>query len=121
MRVARVLTGMIAPAVLAGGCTQPALRPTFVNGTPEERIMAATEAIETHDTSKVPQLITMLESQDAAQRLVAGEALRRLTGRTMGYDFSAPAGERDEAVSRWRAWYLSKAGVEGGASAGRGS
>jgi hypothetical protein len=104
----------IGVASLLGACTQPALRPSFVNGTPEERTMAAMDAVRDDDTSKVSQLITMLDSQDPAQRMIASDALFRLTGQTNGYNYADPEAVRSEAVARWRRWYLDQHGAGAG-------
>jgi hypothetical protein len=111
MRVAPILTPTIAVAILLVGCSQPALRPSFVNGTPEERTMAAMDAVRTDDASKVPQLITMLDSEDPAERMIASDALFRLTGQSNGYNYADPEPLRSEAVARWRRWYLDRRGV----------
>ena len=70
--------------------------------------MAAVDTIRSDDTAKVPQLITMLNSQDPAERMIASDALKRLTGQTLGYDFADPEPVRYEAIARWRAWYLDR-------------
>lgn len=105
MRVSPILTTSVATATFLSGCSQPAMRPSFANGTPEERTMAATDAIRTDDASKVPQLITMLDSQDPAERMIASDGLRRLTGQTLGYDYADPRPLRTEAIARWKRWY----------------
>ncbi len=100
-------------AAIAAGCTQPALEPSFEHATPAERTMAATRAARTGDRASVPHLITMLGSDDPAQRMIAADALRRITGQTHGYDFADPPPARREAVERWAAWYRSSTGGDG--------
>ena len=60
------------------------------------------------DEEAVPELIVMLYSADPAERMLAEEALRRLTGRDFGYQHFAPPWERDEAADAWRRWWLSQ-------------
>jgi len=102
--------------ILGAGCSQPALSPSFESGVPAERTMAATEAARTDDASKVPQLITMLGSEDPAQRMIASDALERITGQTLGYDFADPEPRRNEAIARWRAWEASERRAVSGAA-----
>jgi hypothetical protein len=45
----------------------------------------------------------MLDSDDPATRLLAIDALERITGETLGFDASAPETERRNAVDRWQA------------------
>ena len=50
------------------------------------------------------RLIGALESDDAAERMLAITALERITGETFGYDFAAPRAERTAAIGRWLEW-----------------
>ena len=52
----------------------------------------------------VQNLIEMLLSADPAERLVAGDTLKLVTGTDLGYDASAPLVERQAAIQRWKAW-----------------
>ncbi|MBL8764017.1 MAG: HEAT repeat domain-containing protein [Phycisphaerae bacterium] len=86
------------------GCASPGAD-GFHESEPGARIDAAIEASRKMDPSAVPELIEMLDSDDPAARLVAINALGRLTGETHGYDHAAPEDERREAVARWQGWY----------------
>lgn len=61
-------------------------------------------AAERRDTSAVPGIVPLLESDDPAVRLVAIHSLERLTGETLGYDYSADEPERRGAADRWERW-----------------
>jgi hypothetical protein len=102
--MARVSSLIPLVVVAVAGCSQPKLSPSFESGIPTERTMAAVEAAQKDDHSKIPQLITMLGSGDPAQRMIASDALERLTGQTLGYDYAAPEPERNQAIARWRSW-----------------
>jgi hypothetical protein len=61
------------------------------------RVLAVKEA--------VPALVDRLSDASAAVRAASGEALRRITGRDLGFDPLEPdAGRRGEAVQRWKEW-----------------
>ena len=100
-----------AGCVLAAGCVP--IPTGFDSPEPAARIDAAVKAAGDEDLSSVPGLITMLESDDPASRLVAIRALERLTSETMGYDHAASEGEREEAVARWVAWWGERSGSTG--------
>lgn len=88
--------------LVGAGCSSPARG--FASADPGARMDAAVDAAARHDTSAIPELIKLLESDDPAARLVAINALERLTGTTNGYDFAARESERRAAVDRWVAW-----------------
>lgn len=71
---------------------------------PEGRIDAIVRSARDGDRSRVPQLISQLDSDDPAVRMLAIRALERITGETKGYDHAASAQKRDEAVRRWVSW-----------------
>jgi hypothetical protein len=43
----------------------------------------------------------MLDSDDPATRLLAINALERITGDRLGFDYAAPEAQRQAAISRW--------------------
>jgi HEAT repeat protein len=49
-------------------------------------------------------LVEGLENDRVEYRFKCAEALRELTGHTFGYVHNAPAEERAEAVTKWKAW-----------------
>lgn len=71
---------------------------------PGERATAIASAAETSDRAAIPRLITLLDSDDPGTRLLAIEALERLTGQTFGYDYAAPAALRRESIDQWVQW-----------------
>lgn len=71
---------------------------------PQQRMEAAVRAAERQDTSAVPGIVPLLESDDPAVRMVAVQSLERITGQTLGYDHSADEPERRAAVERWVRW-----------------
>lgn len=80
------------------------------------------EVAAANDTSKIPELIAALDSDDSAVRLTAIRTLERLTGQTLGYDYAAPESERRLATDRWVEWYEQSALPNGvSASAEKGS
>lgn len=96
-----------------GGCLGTS-EPGVASRDPAKRVEAMVDAAATKDESAVPGLVARLDSQDPGERLVAINALKRITGETLGYDHAAPAAERDAAIERWRARIQPK-GSGGGA------
>ncbi|HYE03775.1 MAG TPA: HEAT repeat domain-containing protein [Phycisphaerales bacterium] len=100
-----------AVAILVGlgpvGCSRP--EPTFEAPDPGTRLRALERAVASDDRRSIPNLITLLDSDDPAVRLFAVLALRDMTGTTMGYEHAAPEQERRAAADRWEAWYKSGA------------
>jgi len=92
-------------AVLAwsSGCG-PAIRPDFNSPEPAARNMAIVRAGDARDAGATRDLVRMLASDDPATRLLAIEALDRVTGERLGYDASDPPERRREALDRWGAW-----------------
>ena len=103
MDAARILPLAFLAATALAGC-DASVAPSFDDPTPQARIGALGRAASSGDLSSVPRCVENLSSDDAAVRMAAAGALRRLTGETLGYRFDAPAKERAEAIDRWRAW-----------------
>ena len=82
-------------------CAPPARNGGFDSGNPAARFYAIEEAVRTGDRSAVAHIVPALDSDDPAERLLAIEALRRLTGETLGYAYDLPRDEREAAVRRW--------------------
>jgi hypothetical protein len=99
--VLRTLAPLLAAAV--AGCASP---PTgFESPVPAARLDAITHAAETRDGASVPELISMLESDDPLVRLASIRTLQRITGTDLGYDYAAPDWKRREGVAAWVDWY----------------
>ena len=90
---------------LSGGCSAPEARPDFHSNDTAARFLAIREAAVARDRTKIPDLISRLDSDDPAERLLALNALQRITGQTLGYDYTSSDAERSAAVSRWVAWW----------------
>ncbi len=65
---------------------------------------AAIAAAGAGDQSAIPDLIDMLDSDDALVRMVAILSLERLTGEVRGYDHAAPEWQRSAAAEQWAQW-----------------
>ncbi|MBX3316979.1 MAG: HEAT repeat domain-containing protein [Phycisphaeraceae bacterium] len=87
-----------------GACTKPVPK-GLDSYDPTGRIEAMLEVAAKNDTTKIPQLISALDSDDSAVRLTAIRTLERMTGQTLGYDHAAPERERRVATDRWVEWY----------------
>src|ERR1051325_8773704 len=97
----RVLLGAGVSVV---GCAAPRDPPVVGHPSPEINIAAMRRAARDRDLSAAKSLVHELESDDPAVRFYAINALQRLTGLRMGYEFFAPQEERAAAVGRWREW-----------------
>ena len=88
----------------------PTIEADFDSAEPAARNAAIVEAARIKDAAAVPDLVRMLDSDDPATRMLAIDALERITGHRHGYDHAAAEHERAPAVERWEAW------VKGGGS-----
>jgi hypothetical protein len=94
---------ILALALLAGCGPGDGPRVSLTSDDPAGRIPAMKQAAARKDAGAVPQLVELLASDDPAERLYAIEALRRITGKTMGYNYYGSEAERAEAIARWKA------------------
>jgi HEAT repeat protein len=85
------------------GCF-PTTEPSFDSPEPAARNEAIVLAASRGDRAAVPDLVRMLDSDDAATRLLAIRTLDRLTGETFGYDYTDDRPERAAAIDRWTAY-----------------
>lgn len=110
---------LVLAACASDGGSAP-LRPEFDLRHPDagRRTDAVQEVVRLRDLRYVPDLIEMLDDRDETVRLVAGSALRDLTGRESGYRAFAPAEERRAQVLDWRHWYATRNGVAASSSDG---
>lgn len=97
--------------VLGWGCAPPIPDGGFRAPDPASRIYAAIGvAQEFQRTGEEPakpilrDLVEMLISADPAERLVASDTLRLVTGQNFGYLPYAPMPERRMAAERWTTW-----------------
>jgi len=86
---------------MAAGCGQPSMTGGFDAPNPAAKMHATVQAARTGDRGAIVHIVELLDSDDPAVRLLAINALRRLTGETHGYEFDAPLDERDAAIRRW--------------------
>lgn len=101
--LAGVLTSLIAAAAL------PACSPKMVQGfdspEPAARNVAIVQSVDQPATpATLRGLVSLLNSDDPATRLLAIAALERRTGQRLGYDPAAPDPERKEAIRAWDRW-----------------
>jgi len=115
-RSARTLTILLAAAALAPapGCAVPK-EIAYDSPNPQARVQALARSARDGDPGAVPEMITMLGSDDPAQRMLAIHALERETGQTLGYVHYAPEHERLAARDRWAEWFRAR-GQQGGAA-----
>jgi HEAT repeat protein len=80
----------------------PTIHADFNSPEPAARNAAIVKAVEHNDHDAVPDLVRMLDSDDPATRLLAINALERITGDRKGYDPAAPEMERRKAADNWQ-------------------
>ncbi len=85
----------------------PTIRADFNSPEPAARNSAIVNAARTRDHHAVPDLVRMLDSDDAATRLLAIDALERITGERLGYEYQAQERDREKAIERWQQWVQS--------------
>lgn len=88
--------------MMVGGCVE--IPRGFDSPEPAARMQAAVDAAARNDRSAIPKIISLLDSDDPATRMVAIRSLERLTGQTLGYDHAAPETQRAQAIQRWVDW-----------------
>jgi uncharacterized iron-regulated membrane protein len=122
MGIVRNVSGLaglaLALTALTGGCMtyEPEadgdLYARLQHEDPTIRAEAIRAAARQKDQQAVAYLVDRLTDTEAEVRLFALTALRKITGRTMGYRYYDAPAERMEAVRRWRRW------IEAGRPAG---
>jgi len=106
LRTTALVAGLVMMACWGAGGEGCASPPEgFDSPNPGARLDAIADAAADQDRTAIKDLITSLDSDDPAVRMIAILTLERLTSETHGYDFAAPEWERGEAVERWAAWY----------------
>lgn len=99
---------------LLSGCGQgPSLSEGgFDSPDPAARLYAIQRAGQTKDRSAVKPLIERLDSDDAAERLLAINALEQITGTRNGYDPYGTAQQRVPAIDAWTQYIKSADFIE---------
>ena len=92
--------------VLLAGCWQgpkpAASLAALEDDNPAVRIRAIKWAGQNEVSAAVPLLVDRLTDEDQAARFYAIQSLRRITGKSYGYDYKSDARKRAEAIERWR-------------------
>jgi HEAT repeat protein len=96
---------LLVLALLIGGVGCASAPEGFDSPEPAAELRASIKAAHTHDRSAIPDLIEQLESDDPLVRMVAIRTLEQMTGQTLGYDYAAPAWQRQDKVKAWVEWY----------------
>ena len=99
MTIIRLSILMIIGSLVS--CGQPSSSGGFDSPMPAARLHALSEAARTGDRSDIKRVVELLDSDDAAVRLLAISTLERLTGETFGYRHYDPRWEREESIQRW--------------------
>lgn len=73
----------------------------FDAASPAARSKAIQTAVLMGDLSAVKKIVEQLDADDPAIRMMAIDALERLTGATYGYKHYDPAHVRHEAIAKW--------------------
>ena len=99
MTVIRLSMLMVLGSLVS--CGQPSTSGGFDSPMPAARLHALGQAARTGDRSSLKRIVELLDSDDAAVRLLAISTLERLTGETFGYLHYAPRWEREDSIQRW--------------------
>ena len=99
-----VVWAALCGALASGGCVHPRGPVVVTDPDPSVKIPAYKQAVRKKDRAAVRQLVTDLESDDAAVRFYAITALERLTGERLGYLYYDTDEARRPAVERWQQW-----------------
>ena len=99
MTVIRLSILMVIGSLVS--CGQPATSGGFDSPMPAARLHALGEAARSGDRSDIKRIVELLDSDDAAVRLLAISTLERLTGETFGYRHYDPRWEREYSIQRW--------------------
>jgi hypothetical protein len=102
--VSFVLAVVAVAAAAVSGCTAP--RPPLVvtDPDPSVKIPAIKVAVARGDRSVIPQLVKELESDDAAVRFYAIDALEKFTGERFGFEYYQDDDRRKPALQKWQEW-----------------
>ena len=73
----------------------------FDAASPAARSHAIEQAARAGDLDAVPKIVEQLDADDPAIRMLAIDALHRLTGETYGFHHYDPPYERHAAIRRW--------------------
>jgi hypothetical protein len=99
----KVGTIVMLVGIMAGGCFSPD-PPSINSDSPACAIPAIKAAAASNDRTAIPRLIEDLDNSDSAIRFAAIQALEKMTGQTLDYQYYDEEAARWPAVQRWRQW-----------------
>jgi hypothetical protein len=96
-----------APLALAA-CAPSATEGGFKNPSPGAQVYAIESAVREERKQQIPEIVECLRSDDDLVRMMAIGALERMTGQTLGYDFTDPLPLRLQGYRRWKEWVVAQ-------------
>ena len=99
MTVIRLSMLMVIGSMVS--CGQPATSGGFDSPMPAAKLHALSQVARTGDRSALKRVVELLDSDDAAVRLLAISTLTHLTGETFGYRHYAPRWDREDSIQQW--------------------
>ena len=102
--------GMLAALSIwaCAACAPSATEGGFKNPAPGAQVYAIESAVREERKQQIPEIVECLRSDDDLVRMMAIGALERMTGQTLGYDFTDPLPLRLEGYRRWREWVVAQ-------------
>ncbi len=100
LMIGRRLLGVLGLLLLCS-CGPAMTEGGFDAASPAARSHAIEQAARTGDLDAVPKIVEQLDADDPAIRMLAIDALHRLTGETYGFHHYDPPHERHAAIQRW--------------------
>ena len=104
---------VVMGALFLLGCASDAppapLQPAFdlYHPSASTRIEAITAVEQSNAREHLPDLVRLLDDREPAVRMLAHDALERMTGRQAEFPAFAPPAQRAAAVQGWRDWLAS--------------
>ncbi len=87
--------------LLLCSCGPASTQGGFDSPSPAARSLAIEQAVRAHDLRAVPKIVEQLDADDPVIRMLAIDALYRLTGETYGFRHSDPPHDRHAAIQEW--------------------
>ncbi len=101
LMIGRRLLGVSGLLLLLCSCGPAMTEGGFDAASPAARSHAIEQAARAGDLDAVPKIVEQLDADDPAIRMLAIDALRRLTGETYGFHHYDPPYMRHAAIQRW--------------------
>jgi len=102
--VGRKIGWILGLGALGMSCTAPQPAPNIADPDPQVKIAGIRQAVAQGDRTSLPGLVQQLDSDDAAVRFYAQQALERLAGERFGYEYYLDEDERKPSLARWQDW-----------------